>query len=365
MFMDYNQRGFKKLLLTGAGVVLGVLVVYSIYKGTRSSKEEDENAFIPVVKVEKSRIVPICRFLKLTGALSANDSVEIKSEVDAKVKKIHFSEGSVVKKGDLLIELDDSRAAAELKEAEAQYAKIRAEYIPSSQLAEKKVISQVKIGQLKAEMDSLAATIETRKVNLSKYKIYAPFTGKVGLKNISEGQYVNNGGILTKVIDSEKLVVEFKVPDINISDVYVGQSVDLAADGNDNTYQAQITAIDPESDKMLHSFNVKAEISGTDKIDFLKPGMYVKVNIGLDKCKKGIVISESAIERYGEVESVFRVSPEGKAMRTPINSGYRNNGIVEILSGITDGETVVVEGQSRVVDGRPVKIAGNNELPKK
>lgn len=355
-------NGIKFKLFAGGCLILGVLVGYSIYKGFTSSKQEDVDANLPVVKVEKSKIIPICRFLKLTGALKANDSVEIKSEVDARISKINFSEGSNVKKGDVLIELDNSRAVAELHEAEAQYAKVKAEYIPSKKLAGKKVISEVKVGQLKAEMDSLAATIETRKVNLSKYTIYAPFSGKVGLKNVSEGQYVNNGTTLTKVIDNDKLFVEFKVPDINISEIYLGQSLDLSVDGNDNNYQASIMAIDPESDKMQHSFSVKALVSKPEKDILLKPGMYVKVNVALDKCKKGVVISESALERYGDTENVFRVSPEGKAIRTAVVSGYRNNGIVEILSGITDGEMVVIEGQSRVVDGRAVKILGPGNL---
>ncbi len=349
----------KKVILLTLSVFISLAVAFLVYKVLFSKDDKGEFDWTPpAVKVEVAKLTPICRFVKTNGSLKASDSVEIKAEVDAKVSRIHFVEGNDVKQGDLLVEFDSARAEAELKEAEAQYSKVRAEYLPSSKLATSKVVSDVKVGQLKAEMDSLSATIETRRVNLSKYKIYAPFAGKVGLRNISEGQYVNNGTTITKVVDTKKLLADFKVLDINIADVYQGQVIEVSADGNSNVYRAEITAIDPESDKMTHGFNVRAVITGHSDQQ-LKPGMYIRVNIPLDSCKQGITIPESALERYGDSEYVVRITKENKAVRTPVVSGYRSGGLVEIMSGLLDGDTVVTEGQQRVVDGREVMIEKN------
>lgn len=360
--MSAIGRSEKKVILLCLGALLSIAMAFLIYKVLFGNDGKDDFDWIPpAVKVETAKLTPICRFVKTNGSLKAGDSVEVKAEVDAKVSKIHFLEGADVSQGDLLVEFDSARAEAELKEAEAQYAKVRAEYLPSSKLATNKVVSDVKVGQLKAEMDSLAATIETRKVNLSKYKIYAPFSGKVGLKNISEGQYVNNGATITKVVDTKKLLADFKVLDINIADVYQGQVVEVSVDGNSNVYRAEITAIDPESDKMTHAFSVRAVVTGHNEQQ-LKPGMYVRINIPLDSCKQGITIPESALERYGDSEYVVRITKENKAIRTPVVSGYRNAGLVEIMSGLLDGDTVVTEGQQRVVDGRDVLIEKNVDI---
>jgi multidrug efflux system membrane fusion protein len=92
--------------------------------------------------------------------------------------------------------------------------------------------------------------------------------------------------------------------------------------------------------------------------------MFVKVGVALDRCKNGIVIPESAIERYGDVEHVFRILEDGTAVRTNVTSGYRNKGVVEILSGLNENDTVVTEGGARVIEGRPVQILTDELLEK-
>ena len=354
--MNVNYKSKRFILGSVCAVlsfsVVGIWIYSKYFKTTTIASNANRR---PMVKVTTAKIMPICRFLKLTGVLKPSNSIEIKAEVDSTIAKILFTEGGNVKQGDLLIQLDDSRALAALKEAEAQYAKIKSEYIPSSELAAKGVISKVKKDTLKADLDAAEARVEACKVNLAKHKIIAPFSGKVGLKIVSEGQYVGNGTILTKLVDDARLIVDFKVPDVNIAEIYQGQRLDISADGNEKNYTAVVTAIDPESDRLSHSFNVRAKLN-EDAGNNLKPGMFVKVGVALDRCKNGIVIPERSIERYGDVESVFRILSDGTAVRTNITSGYRNKGVVEILAGLNENDTIVLEGGTRVVDGRPVQI---------
>ena len=361
-----SGKNTKKFILGGVCLLVacGAVGAYMYSKNTK--KEEPQKSVLagpPIVRVDTARVMPICRFLKLTGVLKPNNLVEIKSEVDSTISKILFEEGGSVKKGDLLIQLDDSRAVAALKEAEAQYEKIKSEYIPSNELAAKGVISKVRKDTLKADLDAAEARVEVCKVNVMKHKIIAPFSGKIGLKEVSEGQYVGNGFVLAKLVDNEQLRIDFKVPDVNMSEVYQGQNIDISVDGNDNAYTAVISAIDPESDRNSHSFNVRAIMNERSE-NVLKPGMFVKVGVALDRCKNGIVIPESAIERYGDMEHVFRILEDGTAVRTNVTSGYRNKGVVEILSGLNENDTVVTEGGARVIEGRPVQILTDELLEK-
>lgn len=357
--MNINNINYKsKRFIIGTICSVLVVSVLGVWGYVKHTKRFAANSVVdrrPMVKVTTAKIMPICRFLKLTGVLKPSNSVEIKAEVDSTIAKILFTEGGSVKQGDLLIQLDDSRALAALKEAEAQYEKIKSEYIPSSELAEKGVISKVKKDTLKADLDAAEARVEACRVNLAKHKIIAPFSGKVGLKIVSEGQYVGNGTILTRLVDDAQLRIDFKVPDVNIAEVYEGQRLDISVDGNEKNYTAVVSAIDPESDRMSHSFNVRAIMNET-AASHLKPGMFVKVGVALDRCKNGIVVPERSIERYGDVESVFRILSDGTAVRTNVTSGYRNKGVVEILAGLNENDTIVLEGGARVVDGRTVQI---------
>ena len=353
----------SKILIGGSLVLLSFVVGGVIYSKLQKKDEVALANRTPMVRVSSAKVMPICRFLKLTGVLKPNNLVEIKSEVDSTIQKIYFSEGSSVKKGDILVQLDDSRAVAALKEAQAQYDKIKKEYDPSSALADKGVISKVRRDTLKAELDAAEARVESYKVTVKKHQILAPFSGKVGLKVVSEGQYVGNGTILTKIVDDEQLRVDFKVPDVSIAEVYQGQHVDISVDGSDKTYSAVIAAIDPESDKSSHSFDVRAVMNEKDEVN-LRPGMFVKVGVALDRCKNGIVIPEGAIERYGDMEHVLRILKDGTAVRTSVTSGYRNKGVVEILSGLNEDDVVVTEGGARVVEGRPVQIITDEMLEK-
>lgn len=361
-----SGKNTKKFILGGVCLLVACGAVGTYMYSKHTKKEEPQKSVLsgpPIVRVDTAKIMPICRFLKLTGVLKPNNLVEIKSEVDSTISKILFEEGGSVKKGDLLIQLDDSRAVAALKEAEAQYEKIKSEYIPSNELAAKGVISKVRKDTLKADLDAAEARVEVCKVNVMKHKIIAPFSGKIGLKEVSEGQYVGNGFVLAKLVDNEQLRIDFKVPDVNMSEVYQGQNIDISVDGNDNAYTAVISAIDPESDRNSHSFNVRAIMNERSE-NVLKPGMFVKVGVALDRCKNGIVIPESAIERYGDMEHVFRILEDGTAVRTNVTSGYRNKGVVEILSGLNENDTVVTEGGARVIEGRPVQILTDELLEK-
>jgi membrane fusion protein (multidrug efflux system) len=339
-----------------AFIVLGGVIYYKVIK-----KEESKFAFTPpAVTVSSAVFGPVSKYINAIGTLRPFDSVVIKSEVNSKIEKIAFSEGAIVKENDLLIELDDAAAKAQLMEAEAQYRKAKCEFEPIEKLADKGVMARIQRDSKKAEMDMTAARVNQHKNILEKHKIYAPFGGIIGLSDISKGQFVSPGNELIKIVDCHPLKVDFKVTENEIEKIYVGQEMQVSIGGDVNkVFTAKITALDPESDKVSHSFDVRGTLDVPEDValgsQILKPGRFVSVKIPIDGDQQGIVVPESALEKIGEEDTLYRVV-EGVAIRTLVTAGTRRDGNVEIITGVNEGELIITSGQAGVLDGKEVSI---------
>lgn len=312
------------------------------------------------VMVSKATFGSVERCINTIGTLVPCDSVNIKSEVDAKVDKILFSDGSIVKKGDLLIQFDESLAQATVREAEARYRKAKIEYELLNKLADRGAAAKIKKEQAYSDMQSASAQLNSAKVRLEKHKISAPFGGMIGIKHISVGQFIQSGMELVKLVDNHPLKVDFTVAEIDIDKIYVSQEVSIYVGGDAfQSYSAKISAIEPESDKVSHSFKVRAILDVPEEIAInsqtLKPGRFVKVRITVNDGEQGIVIPESAIEKSGNESMVYIVS-DGMAIRRLVTPGMRKDGNVEIITGINEGDLVITKGKEGVSDGRAVKI---------
>ncbi|GHT91367.1 hypothetical protein FACS1894122_03680 [Alphaproteobacteria bacterium] len=350
-----NKKGLLCAIVIGGGFV--VLLCYKLY----NKKDVVNVEKAPPVTVAKAVMGPVTRYINAIGTLRPYDMVVIKPEVNAVISKIHFSEGTIVEKGDLLVELDDAAARAELMEAEAAYRKARSEFDPIEKLADKGVAARKEKNTRKADVDNAEARVMLCKNKLSKHKIYAPFGGLVGLREISEGQYVtqNSNDTFVKIVDCHPMKVDFKISEADIGSIYVDQEAKILVGGDQTQeYAAKIIAIDPECDKVSHTFDVRALIDIPEDVALasptLKPGRFVSVKIAPDGNENGIIIPESAIEKSGDDDYVFRVM-EGIATRTPVTVGMRKDGMVEIITGINVDDEIVTSG-SNILEGRPVSI---------
>jgi membrane fusion protein (multidrug efflux system) len=337
-----------------------LLIAYKLF--SKKTKIED-NSFPPVI-VAKAELGPVVRYINAIGTLRPFDSVVIKSEVNSVISKIHFTEGTSVEENSLLIELDDANAKAALMEAEASYRRAKSQFEPVEKLADKGVMARIKRDELKAEMDMAEAKVLSHRNNLEKHKIFAPFKGVVGLKEISKGQYAAQGAELVKLVNCHPLKVDFKVAEVDVGNVYVGQEIKVLVGGDDTQeYSAKIIAVDPESDKISHSFNVRALLDIPEEVSMelhiLKPGRFVSVKVVPDDNQNGILIPEACIEKIGDEALVYRII-DGVAIRTIVTAGMRRDGLVEIITGINEGDIVIKSGQANVLDGRGVSIQDPN-----
>jgi membrane fusion protein (multidrug efflux system) len=356
--------GRKRKIVYAAIAAVVILIFLAFYK-MRSSKDNEFLFTPPAVTVSEATFGPVSKYVNAIGTLRPFDSVVIKSEVDAKIEKIHFQEGAIVKENDLLIELDDSTAKAELMDAEASYRRAKSEFEPKDRLADKGIAARVERDKAKAEMDKCAAAVDARKAILDKHKIRAPFGGVVGLKEISRGQFVSRNVDLVKIVDCHPIKVDFKVAEVDVEKLYVDQEAQISV-GGDTTkmFVAKINAIDPESDKISHSFDVRAILDVPEEIaltsQILKPGRFVSVRIVIDGEQQGILVPESALEKTGDEDMLYRVVEGKTAIRTPVTVGTRRDGNVEIITGVNEGDLVITTGQAGVLDGKEVAIKNSS-----
>jgi len=306
--------------------------------------------------VIEARSQAVSESLSLVGTVAANEMVEIKSETDGTLESILFSEGQQVKQGELLVKLDDSKFAAAVAEAEANFKLSLANHERSKQLFRDKLISQQEFDQIAAQFQANQASLDLKRRQLRDTQIRAPFGGVVGARQVSPGQVIGKNTTLTWLVDLDPVKVEVNVPERYLSQVAIGQSMEfgVAAYPKDR-FKGELYFISPQLDAATRTALVKARIPNPDHK--LKGGMFANLALTLRLRDSAIVVPEPALVNNGDEVTVFIVDEKGSAQVRPVKIGLRLAGKAEVLSGIQAGEKVVVEGVQKLFPGASVKPA--------
>lgn len=306
--------------------------------------------------VIEAKAQAVSESLSLVGTVAANEMVEIKSETDGTLEAIPFSEGQQVKQGDLLVKLDDSKFAAAVAEAEANFKLSLANHERSKQLFRDKLISQQESDQIAAQFQANQASLDLKRRQLRDTQIRAPFGGVVGARQVSPGQVIGKNTTLTWLVDLDPVKVEVNVPERYLSQVTIGQSMEfgVAAFPNDR-FKGEVYFISPQLDAPTRTALVKARIPNPGHK--LKGGMFANLALTLRLRDSAIVVPEPALVSNGDEVTVFIVDEKGSAQVRPVKIGLRLAGKAEVLSGIQAGEKVVVEGVQKLFPGASVKSA--------
>jgi membrane fusion protein (multidrug efflux system) len=295
--------------------------------------------------------------VKAVGTLLAEASAELRAEVPGQILEIHFAEGQHVKKGAKLFSIEATVLQAEVNEARANAERSTAAFERAREMHAKKLISANDYDTAQANMNVDVARLLSSQAKLSKTVIRAPFDGFVGLRQINVGDYATTGQVLVDVTQLDPLRVEFSVPETLLSKLSAGLPVAVNTDAYaGETFSGAITAISPEIDVAGHSVAVRASLPNSALK--LRPGFFVRVEITLAEKTDALLVPEEAIWPVGQDKTVFVVS-DGKAQQRKVSLGERLPGKVEILSGLTAGETIVTAGQMKLFDGAPVQAKGS------
>lgn len=334
-------------LLAGAAIFGFQTLYHQDEAETRREKQPRVvNVVSPVSASVSDRVTAV-------GTLRSRQQIELTSEVSGRMVELNFEPGQQVEKGQLLIRLSDRQAKADLQVADATLEDARRQYQRASRLRSNNSISQSQLDALRTQLEVAEAQQVAASTRLADHRIEAPFAGTVGLRDLSVGAYLNIGDSVATLDATGPMELNFSVPERFLGAVSQGQALSATtAAFPDETFRGTLAELGSRLDELSRTLPVKALIDNPD--GRLKPGLFMSVSLILRE-RDSLVIPEQAVLVQGRHAYVFVVEGN-KATRTRVVLGSREPGQVEVASGLSTGDQVVVTGQDRLSSGDLVTI---------
>src|SRR6266851_5586344 len=304
------------------------------------------------------------------GSLAAVHQVTITPEIGGRVTAILFEPGAAVKAGDPLVQLNDAPDRGDLANYQAQARWAGVSLQRAQILAARQVGSRETVDQTQSQLDQAQAQISKTEAIIAEKLIRAPFDGRLGVRQIDLGQYLNAGAPIATLTELQLLYVNFTLPSTMRAEIALGQQVNVTADAfPGRIFTATVTTIEPQIRADTRTMMIQGTLANPDEV--LLPGMFVNAAVTLPAAADQVVLPETAVDYTLYGDSVYMVREDGKdaagkpllkAFRTPVKTGSRWQGKVAILTGVKPGEMVVAAGQIKLQDGAPVVVTGNPPL---
>lgn len=368
----------KKTFYLGAAVVLGLGLTAAglrwfehrdsaIVKtaGSSAARPKAGAASVPPVEVAQVQTRTLQDDAQAVGTLRLPLSVTLRTEVSARVVHIGFADGARVRKGQLLVQLDDALERAQLSQAQAQERLAQGHFKRQQALAAQGFVSQGVAQDSQANLQVAQAQLALAAARLERLRIRAPFDGVLGLVNASVGEYVKENTALVNLQDPSRLEVDFRLPERYQGRLSVGQPVQVRFDAVPGpAFAGRIAAIDPLLDANTRAVAVRAVLAPVPPAPWLRAGMFARVVTVFSVDPAALVVPEQALAPQGGQQFVFTLKTQQKdgrwqtlAQRTPVQIGLRAGNDVQVLAGLAAGDVVVVAGQQRLQrDVMPVRV---------
>lgn len=358
---------FKKLLVTFLGVLLlaGALVGTKLEQ-FRSMAEAGAKMVPPPEVVTAATATPDQweNTLRATGTLVPVQGVTVSSETPGKILRIAFESGTPVSAGDVLVELETSTEKAQLRAAEASAALAKANLSRSRELRKKSTVSPAELDAAQAQYDEAAAQAESIRTSIAKKTIRAPFSGRLGMRQVNLGEVLAEGDAISSLQSLDPIYVDFALPQQHLSQLALGLDVRVSTDAAEGeSFLGSISAISPEIDRQTRNVLVQATVS--NRGEKLRGGMFANVEVVLPSRENVLVIPITAVLFAPFGDSVF-VIEEGGANSTAaaqtslrqrfVRLGAERGDFVAVVDGLSPGDRVVSSGVFKLRSGMPVEI---------
>jgi membrane fusion protein (multidrug efflux system) len=354
----------KKLAIGGAVVAVLLVGAASYWAGTRnaSSPSTPVAAATPagrppagvVVEAAKVASMKLPQALSAVGSLRSDETVVLRPEIPGRVAQIHFKEGERVAKGQLLVKLDESVQKADWDRATANLSLSKSKFERAEDLRTKGFISSQARDEAENNLRVAQADAELMSARLAKAEIRAPFSGTIGLRQVSVGDYVKEGQDMVNLEALDPLKVDFRIPEVNLSALKNNQTLQITLDAiPDKAYDGQVYAINPLIDANGRSVVIRATVPNRD--GRLRPGMFARVRLFTSEARDTLTVPEESLFPVGDDKFVYKVV-DGKATRQKIDIGTRREGRVEVMSGLAPEDVVVTAGIIKLREGVPVTV---------
>ncbi len=305
-----------------------------------------------VVEVAKARVGRGTRTLDAVGTARADEAVVLTPKVTGLIQRIAFAEGQWVERGTTLVNLDATMLEAELQEARAEWENARTLYQRALKLLKTRNVAQARVDELAMLLTAGDAAVRAKRAELADYDIRAPFSGRLGMRNVSVGALIRPGDPITTLDDTRVIKLDFPVPETALASIEPGLAVVARSTAYpDRRFDGIVQTVDSRVDPVTRSVAVRARLPNPGNL--LKPGMFLTVQLVVGVKENAVLVPEESVLASPAGQYVFAVV-EGKAVRRPIVIGRRLPGEVEVLSGIAPGAEVITGGIQKVRDGVPV-----------
>lgn len=289
-----------------------------------------------------------------TGAVMANEEVILSAEVAGRITSINFTEGSTVTKGSVLITINDAELVAQLEKVTYNRKLAEEREQRSRSLLQKEAISQEEYDRVLTELNTVKAEASLIRAQLDKAKIIAPFSGTIGLRQVSEGAFVTPGQRIATLTQLQPVKLEFSVPERFAQSVTKGNKVNFTLEGSNTKYQANIYAVEPSIDPATRSVAVRA-IYPNKNLE-LRPGSFARIEFDLNHMEAALQVPAQAIIPELGGYKVFLLR-NGKAEQAEIGVGIRTQQMVQVTQGLKEGDTVITSGILQLRGGLPVIVS--------
>ena len=350
------------VLLIGAGISWGI--------GCQKQEKKTVKENAVNVRVMASEIRQLRSFVDSIGTLNPYDTVTVSSELDGVLQSIRVEEGSPVSRGRLVAEIKDTdyrlavdQAEAILKQAEAAYANVRSEHERKEALYREELVTRQQFDDIVARLAQAQGDVERAKVGLAlarekitKTKIYAPMTGSVREKRVTQGDYIRNGTFLISIIRTDLLKLIFSVNEKEVGSVREGQDVLFVVDAYPGReFRGRVKTIHPGLDEKTRSLPVEALVENGD--GRLKPGLFCRVTLYTGPPRDTVVVPINALLYDGTSTKLFVVEGD-RAKERNVRIGRKYGEFMEIVEGLKAKEKVVTVGQNSLMEGALVHVVG-------
>lgn len=322
--------------------------------GSKEEKADIKKDQKPIVGVTYFVAQPqqVANSIFATGTLLPNEQVELRSEASGRIVGLYFEEGNAVSKGQLLVKINDADYQAQLKKA-----KVALQFATDVEQRQKKLlaieaISQEDYDRAVNDLNKAEADVELLKALIDKTEVRAPFAGLVGLRQISNGEFVNSTTLIANLQQIDPLKIEFSVPEKYAPQLKKGETVSFTIEGDNQQHSAQLFAIDNSINQNTRSILVRGK---TNNSDFkLKAGAFAKVQLDLDKLDSALMIPADVVIPDILGQKVF-VMVNGVAFVHRVETGIRSENAIQVVSGINPGDTIITSGLLIMKDSLQVR----------
>jgi membrane fusion protein (multidrug efflux system) len=359
---EKRETKIMKILRPVVVIVVAVAVVLVAQRFIRRTEPQQQRRSGDVTVVAQT--VEFRNFSDRTeaiGTISANESIVVTPAATERIAGIHFDDGESVQQGDVLVELEHAEESAALEAARIDLAEQERQFRRVEVLRDQNLVSQEELDLAQGYLEAAKARVAAAEARLSDRIITAPFAGVLGIRRVSPGTLVSPGDVITTLDDLGVVKVDFTLPEALLNQIAIGRPIQgRSAAWPGEVFAGRVMSIDSRVDRTTRAVALQARVPNPERR--LRAGMLMTVELTCRQ-REALGVPERALLSYADKQYVYVVGADSTVEQREVMLGRRDVGWVEVVSGLSPGETIVVDGLLNLRDGASVRVESSDGSP--